>query len=59
MTKHLTHAVRIQKARTALLLDHPFFGSLLFRLGGRASTRFRRWPRMASPCSTTRHSSRR
>ena len=37
MTKHLTHAVRIQKARTALLLDHPFFGSLLFRLGGRAS----------------------
>ncbi len=25
---------RIQKARTALLLDHPFFGSLLFRLKG-------------------------
>jgi len=25
---------RIQKARTALVLDHPFFGSLLFRLGG-------------------------
>jgi predicted metal-dependent peptidase len=23
---------RIQKARTALVLDHPFFGSLLFRL---------------------------
>ena len=37
MTKHLTPAVRIQKARTALLLDHPFFGSLLFRLGGLAS----------------------
>src|SRR5438270_5583034 len=37
MTNHLTPAVRIQKARTALLLDHPFFGSLLFRLGGRAS----------------------
>jgi predicted metal-dependent peptidase len=37
MTKHLTPAVRIQKARTALLLDHPFFGSLLFRLGGQAS----------------------
>jgi predicted metal-dependent peptidase len=36
MTKHLTPAVRIQKARTALLLDHPFFGSLLFRLSGRA-----------------------
>ena len=31
-------AVRIQKSRTALLLDHPFFGSLLFRLGGRSST---------------------
>ena len=31
-------AVRIQKARTALLLDHPFFGSLLFRLGGRSSS---------------------
>jgi len=26
--------LRIQKARTALLLDHPFFGSLLFRLKG-------------------------
>jgi len=37
MTKHLTPAVRIQKARTALLLDHPFFGTLLFRLGGRPS----------------------
>jgi predicted metal-dependent peptidase len=29
--------VRIQKARTTLLLDHPFFGSLLFRLKGRES----------------------
>jgi predicted metal-dependent peptidase len=29
----LTQAsVKIQKARIALLLDHPFFGSLLFRL---------------------------
>jgi predicted metal-dependent peptidase len=37
MTKPLPPAVRIQKARTALLLDHPFFGSLLFRLVGRAS----------------------
>jgi predicted metal-dependent peptidase len=27
--------LRIRKARTALLLDHPFFGSLLFRLKGR------------------------
>ena len=26
---------RIQKARTALVLDHPFFGSLLFRLKDR------------------------
>jgi predicted metal-dependent peptidase len=26
---------RIQKARTALVLDHPFFGSLLFRLQDR------------------------
>jgi len=25
--------VRLRKARTALLLDHPFFGTLLFRLG--------------------------
>ena len=31
--KHETPAAeRIRKARTALLLDHPFFGSLLFRL---------------------------
>jgi predicted metal-dependent peptidase len=29
--------VRLQKARTTLLLDHPFFGTLLFRLGGKAS----------------------
>lgn len=29
--------LRIQKARTTLLLDHPFFGTLLFRLGGRPS----------------------
>jgi predicted metal-dependent peptidase len=28
--------VRIQKARTTLLLDHPFFGTLLFRLGAQA-----------------------
>jgi predicted metal-dependent peptidase len=37
MTKHLTPAVRMQKARTARLLDHPFFGSLFFRLRGWAS----------------------
>jgi len=30
--------LRIQKARTTLLLDHPFFGTLLFRLGGRSSS---------------------
>jgi predicted metal-dependent peptidase len=36
--KHVTSTeLRIQKARTALLLDHPFFGSLLFRLKGRES----------------------
>jgi predicted metal-dependent peptidase len=28
---------RLQKAGTTLLLDHPFFGSLLFRLKGRES----------------------
>ena len=27
-------AIRIQKSRTTLVLDHPFFGSLLFRLKG-------------------------
>src|SRR6201998_1264875 len=26
---------RLKKARTALLLDHPFFGTLLFRLGAK------------------------
>ena len=36
ITNTLSSVVRIQKARTALLLDHPFFGSLLFRLGARA-----------------------
>jgi predicted metal-dependent peptidase len=30
-------AVRIRNARTALLLDHPFFGALLFHLKGRES----------------------
>ena len=36
MNPTLASVVRIQKARTALLLDHPFFGTLLFRLGARA-----------------------
>jgi predicted metal-dependent peptidase len=36
ITPTLSGAVRIQKARTALLLDHPFFGTLLFRLGAQA-----------------------
>jgi len=31
-------ATRIQKARTTLLLDHPFFGTLLFRLKGRETS---------------------
>lgn len=35
MNREMPTAVRIQKARTALLLDHPFFGTLLFRLKGR------------------------
>jgi predicted metal-dependent peptidase len=30
-------SLRIQKARTSLILDHPFFGSLLFRMKGRES----------------------
>jgi predicted metal-dependent peptidase len=35
MNRETTTVVRIQRARTALLLDHPFFGTLLFRLKGR------------------------
>jgi predicted metal-dependent peptidase len=31
------NSLRIQKARIALLLDHPFFGSLLYRLKDRES----------------------
>ena len=38
ITYRLTSDLRIQKARTTLLLDHPFFGTLLFRLGARASS---------------------
>jgi len=37
MNRHTVPSLRIQKARTTLLLDHPFFGTLLFRLGGKAS----------------------
>lgn len=37
MNHQVPNEVRIQKARTTLLLDHPFFGTLLFRLGGKAS----------------------
>src|ERR1700751_451501 len=36
MNKPLSRMVRIHKARTTLLLDHPFFGTLLFRLGAQA-----------------------
>jgi predicted metal-dependent peptidase len=32
MRHEISTSLRIQKARTALVLDHPFFGSLLFRL---------------------------
>jgi predicted metal-dependent peptidase len=38
MTHETTAAKRIQKARTTLLLDHPFFGTLLFRLKGRETS---------------------
>ena len=37
MRNEISISLRIQKARTALLLDHPFFGSLLYRLKDRAS----------------------
>ncbi|MGD0446126.1 MAG: VWA-like domain-containing protein [Edaphobacter sp.] len=37
MNAQTTIERRLQKARTTLLLDHPFFGSLLFRLKGRES----------------------
>ncbi len=37
ITTETPTSLRIQKARTALVLDHPFFGSLLFRLKGRES----------------------
>jgi predicted metal-dependent peptidase len=35
MNRHhqIPSGLRIQKSRTTLLLDHPFFGTLLFRLG--------------------------
>jgi predicted metal-dependent peptidase len=35
VTHETPTSLRIQKARTSLILDHPFFGSLLFRLKGR------------------------
>jgi predicted metal-dependent peptidase len=38
MTYTTSVTVRIRKARTALLLDHPFFGSLLFRLKGQETS---------------------
>jgi predicted metal-dependent peptidase len=37
MRNEMSNSLRIQKARTALLLDHPFFGSLLYRLKDRES----------------------
>jgi len=37
ITQPLPSDRRIQKARTTLLLDHPFFGTLLFRLGSKVS----------------------
>jgi predicted metal-dependent peptidase len=38
ITTTLSSVVRIQRVRTTLLLDHPFFGTLLFRLGARSGT---------------------
>lgn len=38
MRNESSASLRIQKARTTLVLDHPFFGSLLFRLKERPST---------------------
>ena len=38
MNHRLASGIRIQKSRTALLLDHPFFGALLFRLGASPSS---------------------
>jgi predicted metal-dependent peptidase len=38
ITDEMSASLRIQKARTALVLDHPFFGSLLFRLKDRPSS---------------------
>ena len=35
MRNETSNTLRIQKARTALVLDHPFFGALLFRLKDR------------------------
>ncbi|HLH36417.1 MAG TPA: VWA-like domain-containing protein [Alloacidobacterium sp.] len=37
MRNETSNSLRIQKARTSLLLDHPFFGSLLYRLKDRES----------------------
>jgi len=37
MKNDMPAALRIQRARAALVLDHPFFGSLLFRLKDRPS----------------------
>jgi len=38
MKTEMSASLRIEKARTALVLDHPFFGSLLFRLKDRPSS---------------------
>ena len=37
ITHQIPSGIRIQKSRTTLLLDHPFFGTLLFRLGAKSS----------------------
>jgi len=61
MNPTLASVVRIQKARTALLLDHPFFGTLLFRLGAQArrhAARSQLWRQMECHSTSTRNLSK-
>jgi hypothetical protein len=56
MNRPLSSAVRIQKARTTLLLDHPFFGTLLFRLGAQARSSIATMATDGVPCTSIRSS---
>ena len=55
MTKHLSATVRIQRARTASFSIILSSVHSSFAWADGPQSRFRPWPRMASPCSTTRH----